>query len=168
MNSAVYFLFLLFATLPYVKKAFDVAKTGNNQNNGSLKSPLGTISAAALRAQPGDVVIVHSGTYRERIDPSHSGASEKKRIVYQAAPGEHVVITGAEAIKSWVYLKNDTWKAVLPNSYFGNFNPYKDLIHGDWFYAREKAHHTGSVYVNGEWLMEAKELWDVLKPAGDK
>ena len=43
----------------------------------------------------------------------------------------------------------------LPNSFFGKFNPYSDLIHGDWFDPKGREHHTGAVYLNGEWLTEA-------------
>ena len=44
---------------------------------------------------------------------------------------------------------------------------YSDLIHGDWFNPKGREHHTGAVYLNGEWLTEAAKLDDVLKPAGD-
>jgi alpha-N-arabinofuranosidase len=54
----------------------------------------------------------------------------------------------------------------LPNSLFGGFNPYSDLIRGDWFERKGRDHHTGAVYLNGEWLTEAAKLDDVLKPAG--
>ena len=40
----------------------------------------------------------------------------------------------------------------LPNSFFGSFNPYSDLIHGDWFNPKGRKHHTGAVYLNGDWL----------------
>ena len=54
----------------------------------------------------------------------------------------------------------------LPNSFFGSFNPYSDLIHGDWFNPKGREHHTGAVYLNGDWLTEAAKLDDVLKPVG--
>ena len=54
----------------------------------------------------------------------------------------------------------------LPNSFFGSFNPYSDLIRGDWFNPKGREHHTGAVYLNGDWLTEAAKLDDVLKPAG--
>jgi hypothetical protein len=41
---------------------------------------------------------------------------------------------------------------VLPNTFFGDFNPYRDLIRGDWFSPKGREHHTGAVYLNGEWL----------------
>jgi alpha-N-arabinofuranosidase len=59
----------------------------------------------------------------------------------------------------------DPFQAKLPNRFFGPFNPYSDLIHGDWFDPRGRKHHTGAVYLNGEWLTEAAKADDVLKPA---
>ena len=90
----------------------------------------------------------------------------QKRIVYQAAPGEKVEIKGSEVVKNWVKVQDDVWKVTLPNSFFGSFNPYSDLIHGDWFNPKGREHHTGAVYLNGDWLTEAAKLDDVLKPAG--
>ncbi|MFM8981307.1 MAG: carbohydrate-binding protein, partial [Spartobacteria bacterium] len=128
--------------------------------------PLKTISAAAELAQPGDTVIVHEGIYREEVNPPRGGTSDSERIVYTAAPGAKVVIKGSEAVKGWTRVQNDTWKVTLPNSFFGNFNPYADLVRGNWFQAKGRTHHTGAVYIDGHWLMEAPNKDIVLKPAG--
>ena len=88
------------------------------------------------------------------------------RIVYQAAPGEKVVITGSEIVNTWVKVQDNLWKARIPNSFFGKFNPYSDLIHGDWFSPMGRKHHTGAVYLNGDWLTEAASLDNVMKPMG--
>ena len=72
-----------------------------------------------------------------------------------ARPGELVAIKDSERVTNWVHVRNDVWKVILPNSSFGSFNPYRDLIHGDWFSAKGRKHHTGAVYLNGEWLGEA-------------
>jgi alpha-N-arabinofuranosidase len=144
-----------------------VAVRGNDANPGTQAAPLRTIQHAADLAQPGDVITVHEGVYRERIAPPRGGLSDEKRIVYQAAPGEKVEIKGSEVVKSWVKVQDDVWKVALPNSFFGDFNPYSDLIHGDWFNPLGRQHHTGAVYLNGDWLTEAAGLDDVLKPAGD-
>ncbi|MFA7006738.1 MAG: DUF1565 domain-containing protein, partial [Verrucomicrobiia bacterium] len=74
---------------------FHVATTGNDTNRGTKAAPLRTIQRAADLAQPGDVITVHEGIYRERINPPRGGSSDKKRIVYQAAPGEKVEIKGS-------------------------------------------------------------------------
>ena len=143
-----------------------VAPSGNDANPGTRSAPLRTVQRAADLAQAGDVVTVHEGVYRERISPPRGGESDSKRIVYQAAAGEKVEIKGSEIVKNWVKVQENVWKAVLPNSFFGAFNPYSDLLHGDWFGANGRQHHTGAVYLNGEWLIEARKLDEVLAPAG--
>ena len=148
-------------------REYHVSVEGRDTNDGSASKPLKTISAAAQMAQPGDMITVHAGTYRERVTPPRGGESDQKRIVYQAAPGEKVVIKGSEVIKGWQKVQNDTWKVTIPNSFFGDFNPYSDLIRGDWFSPKGRDHHTGAVYLNGHWLVEAAKLDDVLKPVGD-
>ena len=145
---------------------FHVATSGKDSGAGSQAAPFRTIQRAADLAQPGDVITVHEGVYRERIAPPRGGESDAKRIVYQAAPGEKVEIKGSEVVKDWVKVQDDVWKVTLPNSFFGRFNPYSDLIRGDWFAPRGRQHHTGAVYLNGEWLAEAAKQDEVLKPMG--
>lgn len=148
-------------------REYHISVKGDDTNKGTAKAPFKTISKAAEVAQPGDVITVHEGTYRERINPLRGGESDQKRIVYQVTPGEKVVIKGSEVIKGWRKVQNDTWKVAIPNSFFGDFNPYSDLIHGDWFNPKGRDHHTGAVYLNGHWLTEAANLDDVLKPIGN-
>lgn len=61
---------------------------------------LRTISEAAKKAEPGDTVVIHAGVYRESVAVRKNGTKERP-IRFQAGPGENVVITGADAIKSW-------------------------------------------------------------------
>lgn len=112
-----------------------VAPTGTDTNAGTALEPMRTIQRAADLARPGDTITVHAGTYRERVNPPRGGESDAKRITYRAAPGEKVEIKGSEPIKGWVKALHDTWKATLPNRFFGTFNPYDDdhLIKGGWF-----------------------------------
>ncbi len=159
--------FLALITSVVVAKEYHVSVKGSDKNNGSASMPYKTISAAAQVAQPGDVIIVHAGTYRERVTPPRGGESDTKRIIYQAAEGEKVEIKGSEIVTNWVKVQYNAWKLTLPNSFFGRFNPYSDLIHGDWFDPKGRQHHTGAVYLNSEWMTEAAKLNDVLQPAGD-
>lgn len=145
-----------------------VAVTGDDSQAGSVDAPLRTIQCAAERAQPGDTVTVHAGIYRERINPPRGGLSDDRRITYRAAPGEAVEIRGSEVVKGWERVAGDAWTVALPNAFFGAFNPFADPIHGDWFDPRGRTHHTGAVYLNGEWLTEAAAREDVLMPAGAK
>lgn len=146
---------------------FHVAVNGNDANAGAQNTPFRTIQHAADLAQPGDVITVHEGVYRERVNPPRGGTSDGQRIVYRAAPGEQVVITGSEPVKGWERVTNDTWRVTILNAFFGEFNPYADLIHGDW-YGSSRPNHTGAVYLNGDWLTEAARLDEVLAPAGGK
>jgi hypothetical protein len=162
-------LFLMILAVSIVTaKEFHVSKTGNDKNPGTPGSPFLTIQAAANIAQPGDIITVHQGVYRERITPPRGGESETKRITYRAAEGEKVQIKGSEIIKNWEKFAGTVWKVVIPNSFFGDYNPYKDLIRGDWFNAMKRVHHTGEVYLNGKSFWEAALLEDVINPKQKK
>ncbi len=149
-------------------KEYHVAKSGFDKNPGTKDKPFLTIQAAADVAQPGDVVTVNEGTYRERITPPRGGESDSKRIIYQAATGKKVEIKGSEIIKNWEKLSGDVWKVTIPNSFFGKYNPYKDKIHGDWFNDLGRVHHTGEVYLNGKSLWEMADLEQVKNPVAVK
>jgi hypothetical protein len=153
---------MLVTTIPAAE--FHVAPNGNNSNPGTQAAPLLTIQRAANLAQAGDVIIVHAGTYRERVIPPRGGESDARRIVYQAAPGEQVVIKGSEVVHDWKPFMPGVWKATMPNKLFGASNPYKELITGDWFTDKGRPHHTGEVYFNGKSLWETHLLERVLNP----
>ncbi len=141
---------------------YHVAKTGSDQGPGTLESPFLTINKAAALARAGDMVTVHAGVYREWVDPRFKGLSDKRRIVYQAAPGEKVVIKGSERIQSWERTEGTIWKAVLPNAFFGGYNPYALKISGDWLEPYKGVHHLGDVYLEGMSFYEA-ESYEALK-----
>jgi hypothetical protein len=144
---------------------YHVSSAGDDTNIGTASQPLRTIQAAANLAQPGDVITVHEGVYRERINPPRGGASDDQRIVYRAAEGETVEIKGSEVIKDWEPQGNGVWKMTLPNAFFGAYNPYQDSIWGDWFTDMGRIHHTGEVYLNGKSLYEMEALEKVRNPA---
>ncbi len=167
MQRPIVALFVILAiTSVAVAKEYHVAVTGGDGNDGSKSSPYKSISAAANIAQPGDVITVHEGIYRERVSPPRGGQSDTLRITYQAAPGEKVVITGSEIVKHWVHVANDTWKVTIPNQFFGATNPFDEQIYGSWYHGSGKPIHTGTVYFNGKSLRETFSLDDVLRPAG--
>ena len=141
---------------------YHVAKTGDDAGDGSVKKPFLTIQRAADAAYAGDVITVHEGIYRERVNPPRGGTSDDQRIVYQVAPGENVVIKGAEPIANWQHVEDSVWKATLPNSFFGDFNPFAERIQGAWYEAKQ-AYHAGAVYLNGHWLREAVEKSRVVQ-----
>lgn len=160
-NTLTFFLITI-SSLFLFSQQYHVAKHGNDNNLGTVESPFLTISKAAKIALPGSVITVHEGTYRERIAPSHGGLSTTKPIIYQAAKGEDVWIKGSEIIKQWKKFEGNVWMVKIDNKFFGDFNPYVEIVQGDWLlntYGMD--HHLGEVYLNGDSLYEVGELSDV-------
>lgn len=145
-------------------KEYHVSPAGDDINIGTEKAPFKTISAAARIARPGDTVTVHEGVYREYVNPARGGASESIRIVYQAAPGEDVVIKGSERITTWKKVGDGVWKVDLPNAFFKRYNPYKRKIGWvteNWLRGG-KWTHCGDVYLNGEAFREKRTHKEVV------
>ena len=128
---------------------------------GTEEYPFKRIQEAANVALPGDEIFVAPGIYREYVDPKHAG-TEEARITYRAVPGT-AVITGAEVVKGWTNVEGNTYLARIPNSLFGNYNPYTTRVEGDWYIAHYIA-HTGEVYLNGKSMYEVTSLEDVRNP----
>ena len=154
----------LFANSILFATEYHVSVKGNNLNDGSIEKPFKTIQAAAEKAQAGDIITVHEGTYREWINPPRGGESDAKRIIYRAAQGEKVEIKGSEKITGWQSVSKTVWKVTLPNSFFGDFNPFAETVYGDWFNSRGRTHHTGEVYLNGLSFYERDSLSEVMNP----
>lgn len=145
-------------------RVYHVAKTGSDLGNGTKEAPFLTINKAASIAVAGDTVIVHEGVYREWVKPKNSGLSNTRRITYQAAEGEKVVIKGSERIQNWRHVEGSIWKVQLSNSFFGDFNPYKEEVYGDWLlYSPGK--HLGEVYLNGMSFYEVNSLEKLYNPS---
>lgn len=144
---------------------YHVAKCGDDYNAGTAEAPFLTIQRAAEAAAAGDRVVVHEGVYREWVKPKNGGLAVDKRIVYESAEGEKVIIKGSEVVKGWELIRGTVWKAVVPNRLFGNFNPFKETVTGDWIVRPlDPPVHLGEVYLNGKSFYEAKSLEDVLAP----
>ena len=163
MKNILYISLLFFSNL-ILTQDYHVAKNGDDSNPGTKDKPFLTISKAAKIALPGSVITVHKGIYRERIDPSYGGASNTKRIVYKAAEDEEVWIKGSEIIKGWKKYNGNIWVVEIDNQIFGDFNPYQEIVEGDWLindYGRD--HHLGEVYLNGNALYENDSVQKLME-----
>ena len=129
--------------------------------DGSIERPFKRINDAAKLALPGDEVLVAPGIYREYVDPVHSG-TEDARITYISTVPLGAVITGAEQAKTWHHYKENVWVCRIPNSVFGEYNPYTTLVYGDWYFATPNK-HTGCVYINDRAMYEAVTLEECIK-----
>ncbi len=57
------------------------------------------------------------------------------------------------------------WKTLVDNSVFGDYNPYKESLSGDWLlYPDDGSVHLGDVYMNGKSFYEAKALEELKNP----
>ena len=142
-----------------------VSTNGNDNSLGTKEAPFRTINHAAQIAVAGDTVRVFGGVYRERVCPKNSG-EENARITYEAVEGECPVIKGSEIVTDWEKVEGTVWKKVIPNSFFGDFNPYAEIIFGDWYRVpHDKGYdvHLGDVYVDGRSMFEASSKEDLYE-----
>jgi Right handed beta helix region/Protein of unknown function (DUF1565) len=157
----------MYRKVAWMASELHVATTGSDSSDGSADRPLRTINRAAELAQAGDTVVVHEGLYREWVRPQRGGLSDQRRITYQAAAGEHVVIKGSEQVTGWEPSEGGVWQSTVPNAVFGSFNPFAAEIDGDWIVYPEKdspKKHLGDVYLNGMSFYEVLSLEEVSDP----
>ena len=72
---------------------------GDDNGPGTRARPFRTINKAAQILQPGERVVIASGTYRECVHPARGGTDPAHMISYEAAPGAKVFIKGSEILK---------------------------------------------------------------------
>jgi hypothetical protein len=159
----VFITLITLYTLKIEATEYHVSVNGNDNNKGTITAPFRTISAVAKIARAGDTITVHKGVYRERVNPINGGTNHLNRIVYRAFSGDEVIIKGSEIINNWKKEKGSVWKVVIPNSFFKNYNPYSEILIGDWFNKKGMDHHTGEVFINGKSLFEKANLNDVIE-----
>ncbi len=146
---------------------FHVATDGSDAADGSAQHPFRTVNRGAAAAHPGDTVRVHAGEYREWVVPPRGGLSDARRITYEAAPGDHVVIKGSERITGWEQVDGAVWRVRLPNAFFGTANPYAQEVGGDWIVYPERdspRKHLGEVYLEGRSFYEVATAAEVAEP----
>lgn len=97
-------MFLALALVSSVPAAtYEVAQQNPQASDdapGTADRPWKTFAKAAESAGPGDVIVIRGGVYRERVLVKTSGTAEAP-IRFEAAPGEHVVVTGADRLGGW-------------------------------------------------------------------
>lgn len=140
-----------------------VDKKGSDCGLGNVESPFLTIDKAASVAQPGDSIIVHEGIYREEITHINTGLSESRRISFEAAKDEQVIIKGSEEITGWQQIDGNIWKVEIDNKIFKDFNPFATKLFGDWL-AVDNDKSLGQVYLNDQSLFEVSEYEQLVDP----
>ena len=139
-----------------------VNASAGTPGDGTKENPFSTIQKAADLAQPGDEVIVLPGIYREDVDPKHAGRPDA-RITYRSLKPLSAVITGAEPLGNWTPEGNGVWTSRVPNTLFGEFNPYTALVSGDWFNGT-LTQHLGDIFLNDKSMYEVQDPEQVRHP----
>ena len=94
---------------------FHVSLQGADAADGSAARPWRTIGQALKRVKAG-TILVHGGSYAERLVIKHTGKSEADYLNLKAAPGEEVSLVGAGAGQgeggNMIYLQNASYVRV--------------------------------------------------------
>ncbi len=75
------------------QRILSVSNQGDDNNSGTLQQPWKTLSKAVSQNQPGDIIWVREGTYKQQLAPLNSG-SPNSPIIFAAYPGETVLLNG--------------------------------------------------------------------------
>src|ERR1700724_928015 len=91
------------------------------------KSQFRTIQTAARKVNPGDVVLIHSGVYRETVIIEKNGTATKP-IRFEAAPDANVIITGLDRLTRWRKENGNILSSEWPYVFIGwsKTNAYPD------------------------------------------
>jgi hypothetical protein len=119
-------LLLTIAAAPVSAVTVYVAPDGDDGNPGTQAKPFATVERArdALRAAPADgerIAQLAAGTYRLgrtlTFGPADSGTPEHP-VVYRAAPGAAVVLSGGRVVRGWTVDAAGRWRATVDLSNF--------------------------------------------------
>lgn len=105
------------------------APNASDANPGTQEHPFKTINRAAQGVQPGDVVIVKAGIYREQVRLTRSGRRGAP-ISFIADPLGAVMVTGADVIKGWERVQGDApiYRARWQHRFVINRRPDGSLV----------------------------------------
>jgi hypothetical protein len=110
-------------------------------NLGTQSAPWKTIgrAAAAKELKPGDVVLIHSGDYREHVELKSSGEPGKP-ITFAAAPGSRMVVKGSELIRG-------PWTKLAAKA--GRKEPYSNAFADVWTIQLDERFFTDARFQGG-------------------
>lgn len=159
---------------------------------GDQARPFRTINQAAQVLQPGERVVIATGTYRECVRPARGGDDPSRMISYEAAPGAKVLIKGSEILSDGWHQETvtvgfrppgapspteggvTTWRHVLDGALFPDaYNPFAlPSLMGQWNWLDPTKvdmgpylRRRGLVFVDGKPLEPVEQLRELAAPA---
>jgi len=114
---ALIFLGLLFCPVGIGHAVtYVVSPSGNDNANGSLGTPFLSVTKAIAVAQPGDLIQLRAGTYRETIAPVRSGAATNP-ITIESYNGETAIISACDLVPGpWTAGTNNIYSSPVSGS----------------------------------------------------
>ncbi len=100
-----------------------VAQNGDDQDVGTITTPLASIQAALNKAQAGDTIYLREGRYYEAVNFTGQNGNSGSPITITAYNNEEAVIDGSESLAD---LDGNTWTTLTSNP-----NIYKTTINKD-------------------------------------
>jgi hypothetical protein len=102
------------------ERVYYVSPTGDDNWSGRLADansdrtdgPWKTVAKACASVQPGDTCRLRAGVYRQVLKPLRSGTADRP-IVFEAQPGETVVLSGADPVGPWQAADDGVYKTTL-------------------------------------------------------
>lgn len=112
-----------------------VAPNGNDTNDGSIASPLKTISTAVNKLSPGGTIILRNGSY-SRVDINKSGTASNYFTI-KSYPGESAIFDGSNSKND---IEGDSAIVFTANGYWNISNISIKNYHGTGIYLKNGAH----------------------------
>ncbi len=149
-----WFLALWALAAPIQAARFEVAQRhpqASDDGPGTAERPWKTVTKAAASVGPGDIVVIRGGVYRERVVVKADGTASQP-IGFAAAPGEWVVLTGADRLTGWASVPGGTPASTV--AWTHRFNTHsKTMTHPSDDYHRVIG-RCEQVFVNGYLLRQ--------------
>jgi hypothetical protein len=127
--------------------AYHVSPSGSDSAAGTAAAPWKSLDAAMERLGPGDTLVVHGGTYAERVNVSAQPGTAAAPVHVQAAPGERPVVRGLLWLKGASY-----WTL--------------DGINVTWDPASSSSEHMVKMTGGEGWRITGAEIWGAHSYAG--
>lgn len=108
--SVIISFFILFLTKVNTVYAstYYVSTIGSDSANGAIATPWKTIQKAANTMTAGDTVLIHAGSYHEKVTPAKSGSSSGY-ITYKSFGDGEVVIDGDANRDNCIYVSGKSY-----------------------------------------------------------
>jgi len=136
---------------PPQARTIHVSVDGSDRTTGVADRPMRTIEAAIKKANAGDTIMVHAGTYREELK-----VENRPGLKLVAAPGEQVWLDGSVVVPDWTE-DGGRWVSREWTNDFDSSPTYSwgkpDNKRAGWSFvnaAHPMAAHPDQVWVDGE------------------